>query len=182
MVNVKMAKELLDTEMTVVRNEFERGENNARGRCSRSAWRRLLTFGTTTANRPSARAKTSSAYRSSAWRLSTESSINRTTRCWFSRAGWTSRKPWRWWPTPLGRIPRPTRVLDQTYTVEPPQDGERFVELKRVGQDKEVLLAYHGPASAHPDSAALQVLAGIMTGGEEVDEVAAADKAVSRKR
>ncbi|HLH44699.1 MAG TPA: pitrilysin family protein, partial [Bryobacteraceae bacterium] len=30
MVNVKMAKELLDTEMTVVRNEFERGENNAR--------------------------------------------------------------------------------------------------------------------------------------------------------
>src|SRR5579862_4451618 len=30
MVNVKMAKELLDTEMTVVRNEFERGENNTR--------------------------------------------------------------------------------------------------------------------------------------------------------
>src|SRR5262249_6648034 len=28
MVNVKMAKELLDTEMTVVRNEFERGENS----------------------------------------------------------------------------------------------------------------------------------------------------------
>ena len=30
MVNMKMAKELLDTEMTVVRNEFERGENNPR--------------------------------------------------------------------------------------------------------------------------------------------------------
>src|SRR5271154_7115124 len=30
MVNVKMAKELLDTEMTVVRNEFERGENSTR--------------------------------------------------------------------------------------------------------------------------------------------------------
>src|SRR6185436_2001907 len=28
MVNVKFTKELLDTEMTVVRNEFERGENN----------------------------------------------------------------------------------------------------------------------------------------------------------
>jgi zinc protease len=28
MVNVKMAKALLDTEMTVVRNEFERGENS----------------------------------------------------------------------------------------------------------------------------------------------------------
>src|SRR5271170_6020942 len=30
MMNVKMAKELLDTEMTVVRNEFERGENSTR--------------------------------------------------------------------------------------------------------------------------------------------------------
>jgi zinc protease len=30
MVNMRMAKELLDTEMTVVRNEFERGENNPR--------------------------------------------------------------------------------------------------------------------------------------------------------
>ncbi len=65
----------------------------------------------------------------------------------------------------VGKIPRPTRVLDPTYTVEPPQDGQRFVELRRVGEGKEVLLAYHGPASGHPDSAALQVLAGIMTGG-----------------
>src|SRR5437667_12217879 len=29
MVNMKMEKALLDTEMTVVRNEFERGENSA---------------------------------------------------------------------------------------------------------------------------------------------------------
>src|SRR5271156_3167077 len=29
MVNMRMEKALLDTEMTVVRNEFERGENNA---------------------------------------------------------------------------------------------------------------------------------------------------------
>ena len=28
MVNVKFTKQILDTEMTVVRNEFERGENN----------------------------------------------------------------------------------------------------------------------------------------------------------
>jgi zinc protease len=65
----------------------------------------------------------------------------------------------------IGKIPRPTRKLDDTYTVEPPQDGERFVELRRVGETKEVMLAYHGPASGHPDSAALQVLAGIMSGG-----------------
>ena len=33
----------------------------------------------------------------------------------------------------LGAIPRPTRKLDETYTVEPVQDGERYVELRRVG-------------------------------------------------
>ena len=38
----------------------------------------------------------------------------------------------------MGKLPRPARVLDQTYTVEPPQDGERFVELRRVGQGQNV--------------------------------------------
>src|ERR1019366_7608342 len=65
----------------------------------------------------------------------------------------------------LGKIPRPTRKLEQTYTVEPPQDGERFVELRRVGEGQEVIVAYHGPAAGQADSAALQVLAGVMSGG-----------------
>ena len=64
----------------------------------------------------------------------------------------------------IGKIPRPTRKLDPTYTVEPPQDGERFVELRRVGTGQEVVVAYHGPAAGHPDEAALQVLSGIMSG------------------
>ena len=29
-------------------------------------------------------------------------------------------------------IPKPTRVLEKTYTLEPAQDGERFVELKEL--------------------------------------------------
>ena len=33
----------------------------------------------------------------------------------------------------LGSIPKPTRKLDATYTEEPPQDGERTVTLRRVG-------------------------------------------------
>src|SRR5580692_3105127 len=65
----------------------------------------------------------------------------------------------------MGKIPRPARILDQPYTVEPPQDGERFVKLSRVGEGQELVIAFHGPAAGHPDSAALQVLAGIMSGG-----------------
>ena len=64
----------------------------------------------------------------------------------------------------VGAIPRPTRKLDETYTVEPVQDGERSVELRRVGNepggDRSPGTA---PALAHPDSAALEVLGGIMT-------------------
>jgi zinc protease len=41
----------------------------------------------------------------------------------------------------------------------------RYVELRRVGEGQEVIMAYHTPAAGHPDSAALQVLAGIMSGG-----------------
>ena len=47
----------------------------------------------------------------------------------------------------LGKIPRPTRKLEQTYTVEPLQDGERFVELRRVGDGQDVMVAYHAPAA-----------------------------------
>src|SRR5215510_6857115 len=38
MVNIRMEKALLDTEMTVVRNEFERGENNARQVLDERVW------------------------------------------------------------------------------------------------------------------------------------------------
>src|SRR5262249_48784547 len=52
-----------------------------------------------------------------------------------------------------------------TYTVEPPQDGERFVELRRVGSTPIMMAAWHGPALAHPDSAAIKVLDAILVSG-----------------
>jgi zinc protease len=59
----------------------------------------------------------------------------------------------------FGRIARPTRELPRTYTDEPPQDGERTVTLRRVGDVGLAGAIYHTPAGAHPDSAALEVLA-----------------------
>ena len=64
-----------------------------------------------------------------------------------------------------GKIPRPARKLEETYTVEPAQDGERYVELRRVGNNPAVIIAWHAPALSNPDSAALEVLSGIMSGG-----------------
>src|SRR5665213_3557806 len=53
----------------------------------------------------------------------------------------------------FGSIPKPSRILQQPYTVEPPQDGERFVELKRNGDMQYVGIAYHTPAFADKDYA-----------------------------
>ncbi|WP_116107482.1 M16 family metallopeptidase [Lewinella sp. IMCC34191] len=58
----------------------------------------------------------------------------------------------------FGSIPRPERELYPTYTREPVQDGERFVELKRVGDVQVVQAAYHVPAGPHPDFPAVAVL------------------------
>src|SRR5262249_62028767 len=54
--------------------------------------------------------------------------------------------------------------LDATYTLEPAQDGERSVELRRVGKGKNLIIAFHGPSMAHPDAASLEVMSGILAG------------------
>lgn len=63
----------------------------------------------------------------------------------------------------FGAIPRPTRKLDQTYTEEPAQDGNKLVTLRRVGEVPVAGLTYHIPAGGHPDFAAVDVLATILT-------------------
>lgn len=164
MTNVRMAKELLDTEMTVVRNEFERRENDANSILQERV--------------------ASTAYLWHNYGKSTIGSREDIERVPIERLEAFYKKYYQpdnavlilsgrideskalaMVAETVGRVPRPARKLDQTYTVEPPQDGERFVELRRVGQNKSVVLAFHGPAAGHPDSQALQVLAGIMSGG-----------------
>ncbi len=63
----------------------------------------------------------------------------------------------------LGSIPKPERKLDPTYTEEPPQDGDRTVILKRVGKLGSVAVAYHMPAAAHEDWAPLSILGSIIS-------------------
>ncbi|MFG6458170.1 M16 family metallopeptidase [Roseateles sp. BYS96W] len=57
----------------------------------------------------------------------------------------------------FGAIPKPKRVLPPTYTVEPVQEGERQVALRRVSAMQAVFASYHIPAMASPDYAAFEV-------------------------
>ena len=63
----------------------------------------------------------------------------------------------------FGAIPAPQRELPRIYTVEPVQDGERLVTLRRVGEQSLVMAAYHIPAGATSENTALAVVARILT-------------------
>src|SRR5215212_3867107 len=63
----------------------------------------------------------------------------------------------------FGAIPRPERKLEQTYTQEPAQDGEREVTLRRVGDVPLVGMAFHVPAGPDVEFAAVDVLADVLT-------------------
>jgi zinc protease len=70
--------------------------------------------------------------------------------------------------TLFARVSRPVRSLDHgnilysTYTAEPTQDGERSVTLRRVGDVQVVTAVYHVPALSHPDFASVDVLANVL--------------------
>ncbi|MVW77490.1 M16 family metallopeptidase [Bordetella sp. 02P26C-1] len=53
----------------------------------------------------------------------------------------------------LGKLPKPDRALPPEYTVEPVQDGERSVTLRRAGGTPLVAAMYHIPAAGSPEYA-----------------------------
>ncbi len=63
----------------------------------------------------------------------------------------------------FGAIQAPERQLPSIYTVEPVQDGERLVTLRRVGEQSLVLAAYHIPAGSTYENTALGVVAKILS-------------------
>src|SRR5580658_1013362 len=153
MVKVKFTKQILDTEMTVVRNEFERGENNPqsilRERVEATAylWHNYgkSTIGSKDDLEHVPVARPAAFYHK--YYRPDNAVLTLTGRL-------DEAKTLQFVADTFGKIAKPAIRLEADYTVEPAQDGERFVELRRRGQGQEVILAYHGPAAAHPDAAA----------------------------
>src|SRR5262252_1424487 len=164
MVNVKFTKQILDTEMTVVRNEFERGENSPqsilRERVEATAYL-WHNYGKSTIGSKDDLEKVPVERLAAFYKkfYQPDNAVLVLT------GRLDESKTLQAVAETMGKLPRPARTLDQTYTVEPAQDGMRYVELRRVGEGQEVIMAYHGPAAGHPDAAALAVLSGVMNGG-----------------
>jgi zinc protease len=65
----------------------------------------------------------------------------------------------------FGRIPASTQPIPAVYTVEPPQEGERRFVVRRVGQVAWVGLSWRTVEARHADTPALAVLGNILGGG-----------------
>ena len=60
-------------------------------------------------------------------------------------------------------IPKPSRVLPRIYTEDPVQDGERSATLRRVGNSKFLGMMFKVGRGAHPDYVATDALGEVMT-------------------
>ncbi|WP_194778053.1 M16 family metallopeptidase [Pararhodonellum marinum] len=161
MVNSFIAQKDLDSEMTVVRNEFESGENNP----WRVLWQRMMAtafewhnYGKSTIgarsdieNVPIERLQAfyrmyyqpDNAVLVVAGKIDEEKTIQMVNEF-------------------FGPIPRPERELPKFYTRDPDQDGERTVTVRRVGDTQWVGAGYKTAAASHADAAPIEVLSEVM--------------------
>lgn len=157
MVNSFIRGEDLASEMTVVRNEFERGENSPIGvlmqRIQAVAYEWHNYGKSTIGNRSDIERVPIVALRRF------YKKYYRPDNAIVIVAGkFDPEKALQYLQTYFGGLESPDTPLEPTYTIEPAQDGERTVVLRRVGDVQYVGAAYHIPASSHPDFAAVKAL------------------------
>ncbi|MBK8954625.1 MAG: insulinase family protein [Saprospiraceae bacterium] len=162
MVNSFIAKKHLDSEMTVVRNEFESGENDPSGILMERVLSTAYLWHNYGKSTIGARADIENVpiERLQAFYRKYYQPDNAVLMV----AGKIDEKKTVWWVHEFfSKIPKPKRELIETYTAEPTQDGERHVTLKRVGDVQVVSCMYHIPPGSHPDAAAADILVDVMT-------------------
>ncbi len=161
MVNSFVARSDLDSEMTVVRNEMESGENEP----SQMLWERM----------------TAAAYQ---WHNYGKSTIGARADVENVRIG-NLQAFYRTYYQPdnatlivtgkfdpqrtlahiekvFGPIAKPSRVLPVLYTLDPAQDGAREVSVVRVGDSHLIGSLYHIAPGAHPDATYAELLTYIL--------------------
>lgn len=161
MVNSFIAQKDLDSEMTVVRNEFERGENNPssilRHRVYASAYH-WHNYGNSTIGARSdienVKIENLQAFYKKYYQPDNATLI--------VAGKFDKEKTLKLIKKTFGKIKKPKRSLSTFYTRDPVQDGERTVVLRRTGGEQVVSAAYHIPSGLHEDFAAITVLAEIL--------------------
>lgn len=162
MVNSLIAREDLDSEMTVVRNEMERGEN--------SPFRMLYQKSHAAAFQWHNYGKSVIGARSDVEGVDI-GQLQAFYRLYYQPDNAVLTVTGKFDPEQtlsviadaFGVIPRPARDLPQEYTVEPVQDGERRVTLRRNGGTPLVAAVYHAPPAIDEDYPAIELATMILS-------------------
>jgi zinc protease len=161
MVNSFIARKDLDSEMTVVRNEYEAGENNPFGvllKRMQSVAYDWHSYGRSTIGN-----------RSDIENVKIEN-LQAFYRTYYQPdnavllvAGkFDPAQTLSWITKSFGKIPKPKRVLPPFWTVEPTQDGERSFTVRRKGDVQIVALGYKIPSALQADSDAISFMSQIL--------------------
>ncbi|MFC3107459.1 M16 family metallopeptidase [Undibacterium arcticum] len=162
MVHSFIAKKDLDSEMTVVRNEYEKGENSPFSVMQKRM--QSVAFDWHSYGKPTI------GNRSDIENVKIEN-LQAFYRMYYQPdnavllvAGkFDPVLTLQWIERAFGPIAKPKRRLPPLWTVEPTQDGERGFTVRRKGDLQIIEVAYKVPSGLHPDSDALSFAADILT-------------------
>ena len=161
MTNSFIAKKDLDSEMTVVRNEFEMGENEP----TRVMFKRMLSlmfdwhnYGNSTIGNRSDIENVRIENLQAFYRL-----YYQPDNAVLVVAGkFDADKTLALIAETFGKIPRPKRTLPVLWTTEPTQDGERSFLVRRKGDVQLVMVGYRIPSLLSESAAAINAAAEIL--------------------
>lgn len=161
MMNSNIKEEDLRSEMTVVRNEFEMGENNPMQIMMKNLAAKAYTWhpygNSTIGNRADIERVPASSLRKFYEQYYRPDNAMLVVAGKFEPA------------TALSMIDKyfaglkaPAISMSETYTEEPVQDGPRFFEVRREGSQASIGFFYHTPAGSHEDAVAVELLADVL--------------------
>jgi len=162
MVNSYIAKKDLESEFSVVRNEFESGENNP----TMVLMEKVVSAGYLWHNY----GRSTIGNRSDIEKVPIENlkafykKYYRPDNAVLMITGkFELAKTLKLIQDKFSKIDKPTVPLRDSHTEEPPQDGEKWVNLSRVGDLQIVSALYHTPAGSHEDYAAMAIAEDVLT-------------------
>lgn len=162
MVNSFIAKKDLDTEMTVVRNEFEMGENQPISVMLKRM--QSIVYDWHSYGRSTIGAK------SDIENVEIEN-LQRFYRTYYQpdnavltvSGAFDPEKVLGWIQKDFGAIPKPERTLPKEWTVEPTADGEREFYIRRAGETQLAAVAYRIPSALSPEYEPVSMAASILS-------------------
>ncbi|PKB18070.1 pitrilysin family protein [Flavobacterium sp. 5] len=162
MVTSAILQSDLDSEFSVVRNEFEIGENdpssvlNERILSTAYLWHN---YGKSTIGSK----EDIERVKASRLKVFYQKYYQPNNTTLIIGGKFDEKKTLSWIKDYFSPIPKSKNEIEKTYTLEPAQDGERFVELKRNGDLQYIGMAYHSPSYADKEFAANNALISILT-------------------